>query len=624
MKKENILLFRLVLFVFTFVIGFTDVQAQLFKFAQVTDTHVGGSTGLEDLNRTIQDINASKDLDFVVFTGDITEFGSDEELRLAKGAMEALNKPYYVVPGNHDSNWSESGGNSFRTVFGSETFGFEHKGFLFLGTHSGPNMRMSPGQIPRENLVWMEEFLEQNAHNRIPIIYINHYPQDSSLNNWFDSVDMLKKYNIQLALCGHGHSNRGYNWDGIPGVMSRSNLRAKDSVGAYNIVEVYEDKAVFTLRYPGVKTEAQSWHTVPLKDHQFHQESKTYKRPDYSVNSKYLDKREVLWEYQDDSDIGSGASFYKNTAILSNTQGEVYALDLKTGKRVWTFQSEGKVYSTPQVSGNYVVFGSTDHHIYGISAKDGALKWKFEADRAVLGTAFIEKGIAYIGASDGKFRAFNVKSGSLLWEFEGLKGYVSSRPLIEKDLIYFGTWGNEFYALNKKTGQKVWEWSNGSSNRMFSPAACYPVYAKGKVFIVAPDRFMTALNAKTGEVIWRESKEGIRVRESMGLSQDKKWVYVKTMDGNLLGISTEKDTMDITWKSSLQLPYEISPSSIASNKKYIFVPSHSGLLSVVDAETGDVNWQYKVSNGMVNPISVHKNKILVSTMDGKVSYFEIK
>src|SRR5690606_25481254 len=117
-----------------------------FKFAQVTDTHVGGATGAEDLRRTVLDINQQADIDFVILSGDVTEFGSDEEIRLAKQILDSLQKPLYVVPGNHDSNWSESGANSFRQVFGAETFFFEHKGYQFMGTTSGPNMRMSPGQ----------------------------------------------------------------------------------------------------------------------------------------------------------------------------------------------------------------------------------------------------------------------------------------------------------------------------------------------------------------------------------------------------------------------------------------------------------------------------------------------
>jgi outer membrane protein assembly factor BamB len=53
--------------------------------------------------------------------------------------------------------------------------------------------------------------------------------------------------------------------------------------------------------------------------------------------------------------------------------------------------------------------------------------------------------------------------------------------------------------LDAETGSLTWKWNNGSSNRMYSPAACYPVATGGKVFIVAPDRYMTVFDAETGK-----------------------------------------------------------------------------------------------------------------------------
>ncbi|ULT22104.1 hypothetical protein KUH03_21525 [Sphingobacterium sp. E70] len=91
---------------------------------------------------------------------------------------------------------------------------------------------MSPGQIPRENLVWMDSIFAANPDRQTPLIYINHYPQDSSLNNWFDALKRVKTRNVQLAFCGHGHANKAYDWEGIPGVMGRSNLRANKPIGA--------------------------------------------------------------------------------------------------------------------------------------------------------------------------------------------------------------------------------------------------------------------------------------------------------------------------------------------------------------------------------------------------------
>jgi len=593
--------------------------AQPFKFAHVTDTHVGGATGEEDLRHTVKDLNTLKDIDFVILSGDITEFGADQELKLAKRILDSLQLPWYVIPGNHDGNWSENGANTFRTVFGGETFFFKHKGYEFIGTNSGPNMRMSPGQIPRENLVWMDSIFAANPDRQTPLIYINHYPQDSSLNNWFDALKRVKTRNVQLAFCGHGHANKAYDWEGIPGVMGRSNLRANKAVGGYNIVTISDGKASYQERNPEIGTQEKPWLEVPLFDHHYDRETATYLRPSYAVNARYAGAVHVNWTFEDASDIGAGLTIDKNKVITSNTAGDIFALDLKSGKKLWSYRTGGKVYSTPAVWKGIVVAGSSDHFIYAVNVENGKLLWKVQTDKAVLGSPLLHDGVAFIGGSDGKFRALDIKTGKLRWSFDLVKGFVSTLPTYYLGNIIFGSWGNGFYALDAKTGKLSWEWNNGHANRMFSAAACNPVGVNNRVFVVAPDRFMTALDAKNGTVVWREKKDSIRVRESMGLAVNKKQVYVKTMDGDLLGISSTSDKMDVIWRSKLKLPYELTPSAIKTNRKLVFVPSHSGLLSAVDAKTGDIRWQYKISNGMVNPVAVNgNNEVVASTMDGEI------
>ncbi|MVZ66339.1 PQQ-binding-like beta-propeller repeat protein [Sphingobacterium sp. DK4209] len=592
----------------------TFLNAQSFRFAQVTDTHVGGATGADDLRRTVQDLNQMRDIDFVILSGDVTEFGSDEELALAKRILDSLNLPLYVIPGNHDSNWSESGANTFRRVFGSEMFFFKHKGYQFIGTTSGPNMRMSPGQIPRENLVWMDSVFNANKDAEMPLIAINHYPLDESLNNWYESINRLKTRNVQLALCGHGHQNRLYDWEGIPGVMSRSNLRAKEVIGGYNIITIKNDSAIFQVRRPLSITE-DAWLTVPLRSVRTNS-TNVSARPNYDMNN--TSKAKLVWEYEDHGDIGAGMSTDQRYVFTANTVGEVFALDMKSGKLIWKFKTGGKVYSTPAFHQGTVVVGSSDHFIYGLDSKTGLLKWKLEAGKAVLGSAAVDQGKAYIGASDGIFRCINVSDGKLIWAFDQVKGYVSTRPTIANDKVIFGSWNNGFYALDKLTGKLVWEWSNGHQNRMFSAAACYPVVSNNRVFIVAPDRYMTAIDLKSGKTIWREKIDSEKVRESMGLSHDKKHVYAKTMDGEVIAVPVHADKMDVVWKSKLKLPYELAPTALQSNRHLIFVPSDKGLFSAVDNKSGEVKWQYKISNGMINPPLLSKNSVIVSTMDGKI------
>jgi outer membrane protein assembly factor BamB len=174
--------------------------------------------------------------------------------------------------------------------------------------------------------------------------------------------------------------------------------------------------------------------------------------------------------------------------------------------------------------------------------------------------------------------------------------------------------------LDAASGKLVWKWNNGSSNRMFSPAACYPVAAANRLFIVAPDRYMTAFNTETGEVLWRKRDAANRVRESMGISSDSALVYAKTMDGFVIGVSTKADSMQIAWKANTNLDYELAPTALAENNEIVFVPSDSGVVTAVSRADGRVLWKHKLSNSLVTSLlPISKNEVVVTTMDGKVT-----
>ncbi len=600
-----------------------DVSGQTFTFAFLSDTHIGSLTAEEDLRRTVRNINADPSIAFVVITGDITEFGSDDELKLAKLILDSLNKPWYIIPGNHDSNWSESGSNSFKKIFGAETFSFTHNGYLFLGTASGPNMRMSPGQVPREHILWLDSMLVNMKNPAMPVIFLNHYPQDSSLNNWYEVTDLLKTKNTQLILCGHGHSNRKLNFEGIPAVMGRSNLRARREVGGFNIVTITADSAAFQERNP-LTNEQRRWTGLKLERQDYATSNRQYWRPSYAINKSYPHVT-LKWQYKDNSDIGSGTAATKELIIGTNTNGNIFALSQSTGKKIWQFTTGGKIYSTPAIEGNRVVAASTDNFIYCVNALNGKLIWKFETSKPVVANALIRNGTVFIGASDGIFRAIELSNGKLKWQFNEVRDFVVTRPLFFQDKIYFGSWGKEFYALDATTGMLVWKWSNGSASRMLSPAAVYPVAVNNRIFLVAPDRYMTALDASSGNIIWRRLDPALRVRESMGIAEDNQFVYAKTMDGFVIGIDPKADSMKIIWRAETQLGYELAPTALQEKDGVVYVPSDDGLVTAVRKTDGTILWKHKVSNSLVtNILPLGKNTLIVTTMDGKVSCLQFK
>lgn len=602
-----------------FIILFSSTNAQDFKYAFVTDTHVGTATAEEDLRRTVHDINKQADIDFVVVTGDVTEMGTKQEIKLAKGILNGLKKPWHVIPGNHDTGWSESGGVDFIKAFGDDKFTFDHNGYRFIACASGPYVRMSDGHIPRDAVVWLDNVLK-NTPDTMPIVFINHYPIDNSLDNWYEATDRIKKYNIQYVICGHGHANLALNFEGVPGTMGRSNLRAKDTLGGYNIVTMRSDSVLFAVKKPGLSLE-KPWRKIALGKFTDISAEKA-ERPSYLLNTIFPQVTKA-WTYHAPANVVLTPATDGKLVIFGNSVGEVEALNIEDGSKKWTFKTHGAIYSSPAIANEIVVLGSGDGYIYALNVNTGKRIWKLKTGASVLGTPIIESGIAYIGGSDHHFRAINIKTGKQLWAFRGVEGTIVGKPLCYKGKIIFGSWGRHLYALNQANGELLWKWNNGHANRMFSPAMCTPVAHNDIVYIAAPDRVLTAINANNGTTLWR-NKEAT-VRESIGISEDSTMIFGKTMNDEVVAYKTQETDPGVAWRLNMNFGYEHAPSMLIAKDKQVFFGTRNGVVYAFDPELRKTVWAHKIDNSMVNTVNVlSKNAILVATMDGVVTLLKIE
>ena len=117
--RSSVIIFLLLLSTVAFA------QRQSFRFAWLSDTHVGSQTAAADLSTSVLDINGMNDVAFVILSGDVTEMGSDSQLETAKSILDSLKKPYYLIPGNHDTKWSASGCTKFLALWGNDKFFFK-------------------------------------------------------------------------------------------------------------------------------------------------------------------------------------------------------------------------------------------------------------------------------------------------------------------------------------------------------------------------------------------------------------------------------------------------------------------------------------------------------------------
>ena len=586
-----------------------------FKFAWLSDIHIGYPTATEDLQRSVNDINSSDSISFTIISGDITATGTLDELSLAKQILDDLEKPYYIIPGNHDTKWSESGCTDFIKLWGNDRFVFEYDKYLFIGLHEGPRMRMADGHWAPEDLRWFDSLITSLPNSNQPIIFITHYPLNDEIDNWYEMLDRLKNVNTQVALFGHGHRNKIYDFESIAGVMGRSNLRANEKIGGYNIVEINNDSMYCYERIPYTSTTL--WNQIKLQQRNFEALVIEQPRPDYSINQKYPDVKSV-WEFNSGYTIGSSAVVKDNSVFVGDASGYFYSFDLLTGSVNWKFKSQNAIYSTPAVKCDYIVFGSADSSIYCLNTDNGNLIWNYKTNAAVLGCPVIEDEIVYIGGSDKIFRAIDLESGKLVWDFKGLNGFVETKPVYYDDKILFGAWDEHFYCLDSETGKLIWKWKGDRTGTFYSPTACWAVASDGIVFFAAPDRKLTALNIKTGNEVWRTGK--YQVRETVGLSENGETLFIRTMNDTILALPISDKLKDPIWITNCGFGYEISSAQIVEKDGVIFYPTKNGMIYSLDAETGKILWQHKISNGFVNTITpINNHQIITTDFDGKIT-----
>jgi len=606
---------------FTLFPSLSYSQTHQFRFAWLSDTHVGASTGTADLGLSVRDINAMHDIAFVILSGDITEMGSDAQLELAKQILDSLRKPYYIVPGNHDTKWSESGCTKFSELWGSDKFVFEYGGFCFIGLHEGPIMKMGDGHFPPEDLRWVDSVLTHDPRRDQPVFFVTHYPLDPGIDNWYQLIERAKRYNTKAVLVGHGHRNRVMNFEGIPGVMGRSNLRAGQSTGGYTIANVGLDTVYFSERIPGVETRP-AWHSISLEHRDYFADTTTYSRPDFTVNNDYPSVK-VLWKVNTEYTIASTPAVWKDYLVVGNSSGVISCFSLKDGAKRWSFSTGSTVYSSPDAADGRMVLGSSDKNIYCLDMATGKVAWKVEAGAPVVAAARIEDGTVYIGGSDGVFRALDLKKGGLKWEFRTVGGFVEGKPLFYQGKVVFGAWDTHLYALDASDGSLAWKWSSGNPGVLFSPAACWPVASEGRIFIAAPDRYMTAIDAETGKTVWRSNR--YQVRETAGISEDGHRVYARCMTDTVVALSSSSSSLSVLWATPCGYGYDIDPSMPIEKDGVVFFGTKNGLVIALDAKTGDVLWKHRVGETIVHtPVPLEARCVLVSDLDGRLSLIQAR
>ncbi len=136
--------------------------------------------------------------------------------------------------------------------------------------------------------------------------------------------------------------------------------------------------------------------------------------------------------------------------------GEMHAIDARTGQTRWIAQPGGPIPHTAAVSAGRVIFGSLDGNVYALRVGDGSLAWRFPTGGPVVSAPAIVNGTVYIGSTDGSLYAIALNSGTEVWRFS-TGGPVVSSPAVSGGRVYFGSEDLKARAVDAASGALLWE-----------------------------------------------------------------------------------------------------------------------------------------------------------------------
>ena len=186
----------------------------------------------------------------------------------------------------------------------------------------------------------------------------------------------------------------------------------------------------------------------------------------------------------------------------------IRALDRNTGQVKWEYDirkdgDQTQFHGDPLVTNELVLIGTDGSmgHVYAFEQTTGAVRWKYPVkERGVASEIVRLGGYVYAVTIGGELLCLDLETGTAKWTFHS--GYWSgdvcltcSSPAAAEGHVYFGGQDGFAYALNAQTGELIWKRDLGA--RVTTSAAIQG----HDLYLGTAKRHLYRLNADSGEIL---------------------------------------------------------------------------------------------------------------------------
>jgi outer membrane protein assembly factor BamB len=246
-------------------------------------------------------------------------------------------------------------------------------------------------------------------------------------------------------------------------------------------------------------------------------------------------------------------------------------------------------------------------------------------------TPFVEAGRVYVHFGAHGTACLDTQSGKTLWSRDDLpcnhfRGPASS-PIVYGELLIaqFDGFDQQYVvALNKCDGSTVWKTARAfdyrTNNGDLKKAYCTPsiIEHAGRTQLITPAAVATeALDPATGKLLWTVHHEGMNASARPVFGHGL--VFITNGMGRMVAVRPDGagDVTDshIAWASSKSIPKKSSQLLIGD---LLFMVSDTGVVSCVEAKTGEVHWSERLAGEYAASPLYAEGRIYLFNQDGEV------
>ena len=219
----------------------------------------------------------------------------------------------------------------------------------------------------------------------------------------------------------------------------------------------------------------------------------------------------TLWSDGISAKIAGGITLAYETVFFGTENGDVFALDVKTGEQKWHSKIKGEVLAAPAVDENVVVVNTGAGLMFALDASNGEELWRYESDVPALSLRGISaptagSGGAIVGTATGKLAVNIIDSGQTVWEqtIAAPSGAteldrivdIDSKPLLVGGTVYVISFDGTLASVDLRSGRVLWKREYKSYRRIS--------LSGNQLFVVDTNSNIYSLDRRNGVEQWSQ------------------------------------------------------------------------------------------------------------------------